>query len=83
MAKQLKIGMTVYCVHKDYVDKNVNGAKVIPCKIRSYQNMEGTVQPMVRAVGSRNDLSLKNHTLYTDLDKAVKAIGPPVKPRRK
>lgn len=82
MAKQLKIGTTVFCVHRDYVDKNVNGAKVIPCKVRSYLNIEGEIQPMVRPVGSRNDLSLKNHTLYTDLDKAVKAIGPPTKNKK-
>jgi len=82
MAKQLKIGTTVFCVHNDYVDKNVNGAKIIPCKVRSYQNMDGVIRPLVRPVGSRNDLSLKNHILYTDLDKAVKAIGPLTKSKK-
>ena len=75
MKKNLKIGSQIYLVHKDYVNKNFNGSSIRICRIKSYQNVNGKVLPIVREVGSSNSIQAEYYITFQDLDKAIEAIS--------
>lgn len=75
MSEYRKIGTTVYAVHKHYVKaKNKHGAKVIPCKIKGYENLEGTVVPMLKVIGGEMEVVSTAYNLYSTTEEAIKVI---------
>lgn len=71
----LKIGTQIYGVHKTYVEsKKKSGSRILVGKVKSYQNINGKVYPIVKEVGSRVLIDVIMHYLYTDINKAVEAI---------
>lgn len=71
-----RIGTTVYAVHKHYSQKNKSkhGAKVLACKIKAYENIEGTVVPIIKQIGSKVEMPATSWTLYNSTEEAVNAI---------
>lgn len=71
-----RIGTTVYAVHNHYLQKNKSkhGAKVVPCKIKAYENIEGKVLPILRAIGSKTEMPATSWTLYSTTEEAINAI---------
>ncbi len=71
-----KIGATVYAVHKHYLEKakSKHGAKVVACKIKGYENVNGKVLPTLKMIGAKTEMTTENWTLYDTTDDAINAI---------
>lgn len=67
-----KIGTVVYAVHKLYVSKKM-GAKVIPCKIIGYENVEGEIVPLLKAINFKTEIG-SAYTFYDNLNTAIQVI---------
>lgn len=75
MSEYRKIGTTVYAVHKHYVKAKIkHGAKVIPCKIKGYENLEGTVVPMLKVIGGKIEIVATAYNLYSTTEDAINQI---------
>lgn len=70
-----KIGTQVYCVHNSYVEKKLKNGKILVGKVRSYENIKGTIQPIIKEVGYSRMISTETHNVYYDLEKAIEAIS--------
>lgn len=70
------LGTKAYAVSKAWIDKGAQsaGAKVIPCKLLTYENEGGKVTPIYKSLLSKQELSEKNWYIYSTLDEAVEAI---------
>lgn len=73
-AKNLKIGTQVYCVRKSYVDAKLSGGKIAVGRIKSYENRDGKIHPIVKEVGEPRIIDPVLHYIYTELDTAIAAI---------
>lgn len=71
-----KIGTTVYAVHNHYLQKakTKHGAKVVACKIKGYENVNGKVVPTLKMIGAKTEMTTENWTLYSTTDDAIDAI---------
>lgn len=69
-----KIGTMLYAVHKTYVDKKLKNGKIMIGKVRSYQNIDGEIYPIIKEVGTPVLIDVKMNYIYNDLDKAILAI---------
>lgn len=69
------LGMKVYAIHNHYVEKSPIGGKIIPCKVISYENVDGIVEPVCRKIGSKVEPSIFTHTFYADLGEALKVLS--------
>lgn len=65
----------VYGVRKTYVDERLPNGKIMVGRIKSYQNIDGTVHPIVKEVGANRMIDPVLHYIYTDLDTAVNVIS--------
>lgn len=72
MMNVYKIGTIVYAVHKLYVDKKM-GAKIIPCKIIGYENIDDEIIPILKAINFKTEIG-SAYTFYDDLNTAVQVI---------
>ena len=77
--KKLKIypiGSKVFLTHKKWKDEKIFGGRVIPCKVKSYENIGGTIVPICSEIGnSRNTFTTSTHYLHTSIEEAVLAIS--------
>jgi len=73
MSEILKIGTVVYAVHKSYVELNVGG-KIIPSRIKTYENVDGEVRPVLRVIGEKREVTHAFHNIYENFDDAIDAI---------
>ncbi len=71
----LPIGTKVYGIHEHYVEKSPIGGKIIPCKIVSYENVDGRIEPIYRKIGAKVEPSIVTHRFYIDLDEAIKVLS--------
>lgn len=69
------IGTKVYAIHNHYVEKSPIGGKIIPCKVVSYENIDGIVEPICRKIGAKAEPSPHLHTFYIDLEEAFKVLS--------
>lgn len=69
-----KIGTTKYAVHQTYVNNKMKNGKIIVGKVRSYQNIDGEIYPIIKEVGTKVLIDVKMHYIYDDLDIAITAI---------
>ncbi len=68
------IGVQVYGVHKSYIDEKKNGGKIRVGKIKSYQNINGAILPIIKEVGTPVIICPVMHHIYDTLDEAITAI---------
>jgi len=64
-----KIGTTLYVVNKALKVS----AKVLPAKVKGYQNIDGIVYPILKLVGGQ-EISPEHNHLFDDLNAAVAHI---------
>lgn len=71
-----RIGTTVYAVNNHYLqkDKNKHGARVVACKIKGYENVNGKVWPLLKMIGAKTEMTSENWTLYSTTEDAIQAI---------
>ena len=69
------IGTKVYAIHNHYVEKSPIGGKIIPCKVVTYENIDGIVEPVCRKIGSKVEPSITTHTFYSDVNEAIKVLS--------
>lgn len=74
MKKLLDIGDKGYLVSKHFAGKGLKGGKVLPARVRTYQNISGTVEPVFQSPGIRYDLTLSQYEYFDDIKEAVKSI---------
>lgn len=67
-----KIGKVLYLVHKSGIDFNMKGSRVIPVKVTGYQNIDGTVLPILKAGSVEYDPTKNN--IFVELETAVENI---------
>ena len=73
--KALGIGSKVFAVHIKYVEENITGGRIRVCRVKTFENRAGVIQPVLTAVGeSKSELDYKNHKIYYELDSAIEAI---------
>jgi hypothetical protein len=71
-----RIGTTVYAVHNHYLRnaKTKHGAKVVACKIKGYENVNGVIWATIKMIGSKTEMTAENWTLYSTTEDAIQAI---------
>jgi hypothetical protein len=74
--KILKINTTVYAASRSYADKKLPllGARVIPCKVKTYQNAGKNVIMILKSNEFKAELTNHSHEVYEKLEDAIKAI---------
>lgn len=71
----LNIGDKMYAVHSRYIDEKLNMGEVKICRVKTFENKKGKIQPVLTVVGaSRVTVCPESHYIYRDIDEAVKAI---------
>jgi len=70
------IGKVVYGVHEHYNKNDGLGARLLVCRVVSYQNIDGAIYPVYRQVGTKHEPNPLLHTFYSVVDDAIKAITP-------
>lgn len=70
------INTKVYLVHKDYKDKQLQNGKIIPARVKTYENKKGQIIPICHAIGDskKHPLSTDCYYLFTNINDAVQAI---------
>lgn len=71
----LKIGTQVYCVHKSYVEGKIKNGKIRVGKVRSYESIDGQIQPIIKEVGISSMIDTTSHVVYYDLNEAINVIS--------
>ncbi len=69
-----KIGSKIYAVNKRTVDEKLKNGKVLVGRIKSYQNINDEIEPIVQAVGSKKEIYFNANYFFSDLENAVDAI---------
>lgn len=69
------IGTKVYGIHNHYVEKSPIGGRIIPCKVVSYENVDGCIEPICRKIGTKIEPSIQTHSFYLDLEYALKILS--------
>ncbi len=54
--------------------KSKHGAKVVACKIKGYENVEGKILPILKPIGSKTEMPATSWTLYSTTEEAISAI---------
>ena len=71
-----QIGSKVFAVHKSQVHKQINGAKIIVGRVKTFIYTDKKVRPVVVPVGNpRAELDSKTHVIYNDVEEAIHAIS--------
>lgn len=69
------IGTKVYVLHKDYVNKKKNGARIIPCRITTYERRNEKIHPVLKEIGGQRTFNGSAAIkVFYDLEKALKAL---------
>ena len=79
MAKKeviLDIGSKCYLVRREFAFKKRIGGKIIPARLKTYENIAGKVEPVFTAIGgsSANELRLTHYIPFINTQEAVDAI---------
>jgi hypothetical protein len=69
-----KIGTQLFLVHKRYVNDKLANGVVKPCKIKSYENKQGKILPILIMTGTKISVDPQTHYSYETLEEAVHAI---------
>ena len=73
--KDIKIGDKNYLVHSKYIKENLNGGRILVCKVKSFQNYGGKIMPIYTEVGnSKHSPDLSVYKPFTDIENAIEAI---------
>ena len=75
------IGTVCYVVHRKYVREKITGGRILVCKIRSYENIGGTIRAILKQIGSKAEISSSSHRVYYNLNDAIVAISTTKKKR--
>lgn len=72
----LAINKTVYAVSKSYSEKKLPllGARVIPCKVKTYQNDNENIVMICKSSEFKAELTSNSHHIFEKLEDAVKSI---------
>ena len=73
--KYWPIGTKVYAIHSHYVNKSPIGGKIIPCKVITYENINGIVEPICKKIGSKIEPGVSTHVFYSDIKEALKVLS--------
>jgi len=69
------IGQKVYAVHNKYAEEKLQGGRIKPCRIKTFENFKGVVRPVLTVIGaSRLEIDQNTHQVYDELSDAVQAI---------
>jgi hypothetical protein len=77
MAKKketLKIGDKVYLVYKKYYDENITGARMYVCKVKTFENKQGKILPVLVEIGTKRELDPRLYYMSKDPEVAIKYL---------
>lgn len=72
--KPLKIGTVVFIVNHSFIKVKQPGGKVLPARIIGYENINGTIFPMLKVPGYKYFPVTSSYTIFDKLEDAIKAI---------
>lgn len=74
---QLSIGDKCLLVRREYGFQNKIGGRIIPARVKTFQNIKGIVEPVFAEIGNakNNELTLSKYFVFTDLQKAIDSIS--------
>ena len=73
---EIKIGTRMYAVHKKYADEKINGGRIIVCRVKTFQNKQGKIMPVLIEVGNaKREINLTTHYYYYHLHTALEDIA--------
>ena len=74
--KILPINTAVYAVSKSYSEKRLPllGARVIPCKVKTYQNDKENIVMICRSTEFKTEITTNSHIIFESLNDAVDSI---------
>lgn len=70
----LNINSQVFAVHKTYAHTKLKNGRILVGKVKSYQNVNGVIYPIIKEVGSAVIVDARMHEFYLSLHEAVDAI---------
>jgi hypothetical protein len=73
----LKINTNVFAVSRSYKTHKLPllGARVIPCKVKTYQNDGNEVIMILKSNEFKAELTSNSHHIFTKLEDAIDAIS--------
>ena len=72
--EKLQIGDKVYLVYKKYYDENITGARMYPCKVKTFENKQGEILPVLVEIGTKRELDPRLHYMSKDPEVAIKYL---------
>ena len=73
--ERLRIGDKVYMVYKKYYDENLTGARMHVCKVKTFQNKQGEIIPVLVEIGNtKHELDPRLYYISKDPDVAMKYL---------
>lgn len=74
MTNPLKIGTIVYSVHDKHAHTGLKNGKIIVGRVKSYQNVDGEIHPIIKEIGANRFIDIEMYTRYNTLETAIDAI---------
>lgn len=75
MSKDFKIGAKCLLVHRAYCKKNILGGRIIPARVKTWENKTGFPEPIFTIIGQpKYELTLANYIPFMDEQEAIDAI---------
>jgi hypothetical protein len=74
MQQLKKIGTQIYAVNKRTVDEKLLNGRVLVGKVKSYQTVDGNIQPIVYEVGTKKEIYVNTNYFFDELKDAVGAL---------
>lgn len=74
--KLQKIGAMVYAIHNSYIKSKVSGGRIRIGRIRTYQEQDGRIVPVVQEVGTKYEIMPTTNKFFATLEEAIVALKP-------
>lgn len=72
--EKLQIGDKVYLVYKQYHDTNLPGGRMYPCKVKTFENKQSEILPVLVEIGTKRELDPRLHYMSKDPEVAIKYL---------
>jgi hypothetical protein len=72
MKYDFKIGSKCLLVHRKYCRSNLVGGRIIPVRVKTWENKKGIPEPVFTIIGSpKHELTLDYYVAFIDEQKAI------------
>ena len=72
--EKLQINDKVYLVYKYREDQKIMHARIYPCKVKTFENKQGEILPVLVEIGTKRELDPRLHHMSKDPEVAIKYL---------